>query len=335
MGSCPKGGYMKTDKILFFLFSLFFILAGMVFNLPTGNAKTLKIALVLWRGETDGEKGFKDGLNELGYSAEYEIFNGEQDIGKLVYQIRKEIRYENYDYIYSFGTTVSLKVKQCLETKRINIPQIFNLPANPVKTGIVKSMDGSGGNLAGTASGVSIRLQILNALKTHQIKKMGIFFNPIEPQSQVFQESLMEIGKEMGFEVVSLRTASSAVALESNLSKLISQSLDVDSVYLPQDGFLISNASLIAEALIKARLVSVGANRKLVEAGITIGTLPSYYKLGRLAAEVVNRHQQGEKIEEIPVLVDEAPQLLINMTTVKKLGLSIPEDLFTESVIVY
>ena len=325
---------MKTKIGLLVLFSIVFISGTAFVRLPQGNAKALKIALVLWRGETDGEKGFKDGLKELGYTVDYTVFNGERDTSKLVYLIRTKIHYDNFDYIYSFGTTVSLKVKQWREQKGIKTPQIFNLPANPVKTGIVKSMQGSGGNHAGTASGVSIGLQILNALKAHQIKKMGIFFNPIEPQSKIFQETLIEVGKEMGFKVVSLRTASSPKALETNLTKLKDGSIDVDSVYLPQDGFLISNASGIADQLTQAGLVSVGANKTLVEAGITIGTLPSYYKLGKLAASIVNRHQQGEKLKEIPVLVDEAPQLLINRTTVKKLGLKIPDELSRECILV-
>ena len=39
--------------------------------------------MILWRGETQAESGFKDGLNELGYSAEYIIMNADQDIKKL------------------------------------------------------------------------------------------------------------------------------------------------------------------------------------------------------------------------------------------------------------
>ena len=325
---------MKTNRILLILFSTLFLLGTLFVSMPQGNTDSLKIALVLWRGETDGERGFKDGLRDFGYSVDYEIFNGEQNIDKLIYMIRKKINYENFDYIYSFGTTVSLKVKQWREQEGIKTPQIFNLPANPVETGIAKGMTGSGGNHGGTSSGVSIRLQILNALKLHRIKRMAVFFNPREQQSLVFKKTLAEVGKEMNFEVVPLRSPPVSQTLEYNLNKLVKKEVDVDSVYLPADSFLISHAPLIAAQMIKTKLVSVGANRNFVQAGITIGTLPSYYKLGRIAAQVVDRHQKGEKISDIPVMTDENPQLLINMTTVKKLGLNVPDGLLKASIIV-
>ena len=43
------------------------------------SGKTLRIAMVLWRGETKAEQGFKDGLKELGYSVDYTIMNAAQD----------------------------------------------------------------------------------------------------------------------------------------------------------------------------------------------------------------------------------------------------------------
>jgi len=56
----------------------------LVFNnsLLAGD-KNLKIAMILWRGETQAENGFKEGLKELGYSSEYVIINADQDIKKL------------------------------------------------------------------------------------------------------------------------------------------------------------------------------------------------------------------------------------------------------------
>lgn len=43
------------------------------------KSKSLKIAMVQWRGETEGCRGYKDGLKELGYSVEYTELNAGQD----------------------------------------------------------------------------------------------------------------------------------------------------------------------------------------------------------------------------------------------------------------
>ncbi|MFQ5936416.1 MAG: hypothetical protein ACE5LB_08420, partial [Acidiferrobacterales bacterium] len=47
------------------------------------GGKELNIAMVLWRGETEAELGFKEGLQELGYSVRYTILNAGQDRAAL------------------------------------------------------------------------------------------------------------------------------------------------------------------------------------------------------------------------------------------------------------
>jgi len=47
------------------------------------NAKDLKIAMILWRGETEAEKGFQQGLKEFGYSVQYTVMNAGQDRTEL------------------------------------------------------------------------------------------------------------------------------------------------------------------------------------------------------------------------------------------------------------
>ena len=66
------------------------------------SAKSLKVAMILWRGETRAESGFKDGLKELGYSAEYIIKNADQDIKKLgVLLSELKPKFDEFDYIYT------------------------------------------------------------------------------------------------------------------------------------------------------------------------------------------------------------------------------------------
>ena len=45
--------------------------------------------MLLWRGETQVEQGFKDGLKELDYTVEYSILNAGQDRKKLGRLLKK------------------------------------------------------------------------------------------------------------------------------------------------------------------------------------------------------------------------------------------------------
>jgi hypothetical protein len=76
----------------------------------TGFASTnLHIAMIVWRGETEAEQGFKDELQALGYTVQYTIVNAGQDEKALGRLLQRDIvpNLRNFDYIYTFGTTVS------------------------------------------------------------------------------------------------------------------------------------------------------------------------------------------------------------------------------------
>ena len=107
---------------------------------PPAGAKSLRIAMVLWRGETDAEKAFKDELKELGYSAQYVVMNAGQDRAELGRLLREDLKskLETFDYVYTYGTTVTLATKTIVQDK---VPMIFDIVADPVGAGIVKSAD--------------------------------------------------------------------------------------------------------------------------------------------------------------------------------------------------
>ena len=106
------------------------------------SAKELKIAMVLWRGETEAEKGFQQGLKEFGYSVQYTVMNAGQDRTELGRLLREEVnpKLNNFDYLYVWGTTVASAAKSIVPDK---VPQIFNIVADPVGAGLVQSAESS------------------------------------------------------------------------------------------------------------------------------------------------------------------------------------------------
>ena len=128
-------------------------------NALFAGSKNLKIAMILWRGETEGEKGFKDGLQALGYSVDYTTMTAGQDRKELGRLLREELepKITNFNYIYTFGTTASQMTRDFVKDK---VPQVFNIVADPVGAGIVQSMESPGGNISGASNGIPMLLQI-------------------------------------------------------------------------------------------------------------------------------------------------------------------------------
>ncbi len=317
---------------VFRLLFLTLVILLVVSNSLLASEKSLTIAMILWRGETRAESGFKDGLKELGYSAEYIIVNADQDIKKLGVLLSKlKPKFDNFDYIYTFGTTVSRRTRVIINDR---VPQIFNVVTDPVGAGIVQGMKSSGGNISGMSNAIPISVQIKSALEVIKFNKLGIFFNPREKNSMIIRKELYNIAKDFDFEVIDLRSPPVQKMLQENLQKVIDKSILVDAVYLPSDSFLVSNAELIGSKLRAAKVKSIGAIKSFIENGALMGVVFDNYQLGRTVASIVDRHQKGEKLQDIPIEKVEEPYLIINKTTSDILDIKIPEAVLKKATIV-
>ncbi len=325
-----QGTAMKNTVFRLLLLTLIILLVFS--NSLLASEKSLKIAMILWRGETRAESGFKDGLKEFGYSVEYNMINAGQDIkklGRLLSQLKP--KFDEFDYIYTFGTTVSRRTRVIVNDR---VPQIFNVVTDPVGAGIVQSTESSGGNISGVSDAIPISVQIKSALEVIKFNKLGIFFNPREKNSMITRKELYNVAKDLDFEVIDLRSPPVQKMLQENLQKLIDESNLVEAVYLPSDSFLVSNAKLIGSRLRTAKVKSIGAIKSFIENGVLMGVVIDYYQLGRAVAKIVDRHQKGEKLQNIPIEKVEEPYLVINKTTSDILNIKIPEAVLKKVTIV-
>ncbi len=287
---------------------------------------TVRIAMVLWRGETPAEHGFREGLAELGYSAQITVLNAGQDKTKLGRLLRESLlpRIGEFDYVYTFGTTVS-KATQALLDERL--PQVFNIVSSPVEAGLVDSMESPGRNISGVSSGVPIDLQLEAAFKVIPVKKLGLLFNPRERNSMIIRERVIQISHQSGFEVIDLRSPPARNSLAENLDRLADGTVAVDAVYLPSDSFLVSNAELIGSRLTQAGMKSIGALQTYIAKGALLGVVADYHELGRAATTILDRHRKGEPLASIPVASPRSTALVVNRSTSRELGVKLPPDL--------
>jgi ABC-type uncharacterized transport system substrate-binding protein len=296
-------------------------------------AKTVRVAMILWRGETEAEKGFRDGLKDLGYSPQYTVMNANQDRAELGRLLREEFKakLESFDYVYVFGTTATLATKSIVQDR---VPMIFNIVADPVGAGIVQSMERSGGNIGGVTNEIPLPTQIRTALTIVPIKRLGLFFNPREKNSMLIRDKIQEIAAPLNIEIVDLRSPPAQDMLQENLQKLRDRSIVVDAVYLPADSFIVSNSKLVGTELRAAKVKSIAALETYVEHGALMGVVPEYRDLGKLAASILHRHQGGQRLHDMPVLADREPVLKINGATSRALNVAIPDAIRNRAVFV-
>src|SRR5215470_8188595 len=321
------------NKLLLVLLWVFLIVLTSSNHWGLASAKDLKIAMLLWRGETEAEKGFQQGLKEFGYSVQYTTMNAGQDRTELGRLLREEVspKLNDFDYIYVFGTTVASATKSIVQDK---VPQIFNIVADPVGAALLQSAESSGGNIAGVTNEIPLPLQVQTALKIVPFRRLGLLFNPREKNSMLVRDKLSEVAPRSRFEIVDLRSPPAEDMLQANLQKLKNKSVLVDAVYLPPDSFLVSNAQLIGSELRAAKIKSIASIETFIEKGALMGVVPDYRELGKAAATIVHRHQQGTKLKDMQVQAAKRPLLMINKSTSRELKLNIPEAFLKTAVTV-
>lgn len=269
--------------------------------------------MVVWRGETDAELGFIEELEALGLEPQLTVFNVEQDRKKLGKIIRGEFseNLEQYDYVYTFGTTVSSAIKTHLAGKK---PHIFNIVSFPADVGIIKSEDGGQHNTAGVSSRVLTDTQISSAIKILPLTKVAVTFNPREANSIKQLEKMVGLGKKYSFKVLPIRIRPDENLYLSDLRK-VSEIEDLSAVYFPSDSFLISHAKEIMSFVNSAGIPSICAVSTYIKHGCLIGTVADYKKLGGLAASIVEEHINGKALADLPVKFDHEPNPVINEET--------------------
>jgi putative ABC transport system substrate-binding protein len=98
-----------------------------------------------------------------------------------------------------------------------------------------------------------------------------------------------------------------------------------DAIYVLADPLVITNLARINTLALGSRLPTIYPSRTYVEAGGLMSYGPNYLDLWRRAADYVDKILRGAKPNDLPIEQPTKFGLIINLTTAKTLGLTIPE----------
>jgi putative ABC transport system substrate-binding protein len=204
------------------------------------------------------------------------------------------------------------------------IPIVFALATDPVANGLVASLARPGGNVTGV-SGLSTgskRLELLREIVPglHRIAMMANIGNP--NNTRLERRYVQEAAAALGLELAMLDVRKSddiATGIEALKGH-------VDALYVVADPLTSTNRVRINTLAVAARLPTTYNFREDVEAGGLMSYGPNVPDLFRRAAELVDKILRGTKPADIPVEQPTKFDLVINLTTAKALGLTIPES---------
>jgi putative ABC transport system substrate-binding protein len=203
------------------------------------------------------------------------------------------------------------------------IPIVFALGADPIRGGVIASLARPGGNVTGLSTQqadlASKRLELLREA-VPGIRRLAVFANAGNPQAVLEVDEIKAVARTLGIEIASLeirRAQDIAPAFEA---------LKADALYVASDVLVHSNLTRILTFAHSARLPTMHGVREYVEAGGLMSYGPNFSDQFRRAAELIDKILRGTKPGDIPVEQSSRFEIVVNLTTAKALGLTIPDS---------
>jgi putative ABC transport system substrate-binding protein len=280
-------------------------------------------------GESERAAAFAQRLRELGWvegrtlAIEYRWADGRNE---RFAEIAAEFVRLKVNVIVTGGTPPVIAARQATSV----IPIVFASAGDPVGTGLVASLARPGGNVTGlSVQAVDLAGKRLALLREaiSGFGRLAIMGNVGNPIIVLELGELQAAAGKLGLEVLTLkiqRPQDIAPALESVRGR-------ADALYVCQDLLTVGNRMRINTLALGARVPVMHASREHIEAAGLMSYGPNFLDNYRRAADYVDKILRGAKPGDLPVEQPTKFDLVLNLTTARALGLTIPEALLVRA----
>jgi putative tryptophan/tyrosine transport system substrate-binding protein len=225
------------------------------------------------------------------------------------------------------GTPSALAAKAATTT----IPIVFAMGSDPVEQGLVASVNRPGSNVTGasffTASLGPKRLELLREMVTKPIT-IALLVNPNNPASVADTANVLAAARAIG-QGVKVLEAVTGGDIEAAFGALVRER--PGALYMGPDPLFFNQRHLLATLAARHALLTIYGDREIVEAGGLISYGASRSDAYHQAGLYVGRVLKGEKVGELPVVLPNKFELIINLQTAKALGIDIPPTLLARA----
>jgi putative tryptophan/tyrosine transport system substrate-binding protein len=215
------------------------------------------------------------------------------------------------------------------------IPIVFSGAGDPVRLGLVATLNRPGGNATGMAS-LSVeleskRLELLREL-VPSAAVIGFLRNPATLPSNESIADLESVARSLGQQIVFLN-ASTAAEIDAAFATAMRQR--VNALLVATSAFFRSQRNQIVALAASHAIPASYYDREFVVAGGLMSYGQNTPERVHQAAIYVGRILKGEKPADLPVQQPTRFEFVLNLTTAKALGLPVPSSILirTDEVI--
>jgi putative tryptophan/tyrosine transport system substrate-binding protein len=267
---------------------------------------------------------FRRGLNETGYTEGRNVmieYRRADDQLERLSALAADLVGSKVSLIVAAGSPAVALTAKSVTT---SIPIVFNNSADPVKIGLVASLNRPGGNLTGVST-VSAeleakRLGLLREL-VPSATSIAVLINPARPGVDAQVAQIQHAAQVLGLPLHILK-ASSASDLDAAFATLVQ--LKAGALIITADGLFADRRDQIAALAKRYSVPTMFQFREYAAAGGLMSYGPSFGEAYRQTGILAGRILGGEKPADLPIMRSTKFELVINMKTAKALGIEVP-----------
>jgi len=278
-----------------------------------------------------GVVGLRDGLKDSGYvegqnvAVEYRWAENQYD--RLPVLAAELVRRQVAVIVASGGNVSALAAKAATPI----LPIVFTAVADPVKGGLVASLNRPGGNVTGIAA-LTLELDakrlglLLELAPTASV--IGALVDSSRVEADRHLRDLQAAAQIIGRQLV-IVSAGNEGDIDTSFEALIRQG--VAALLIAASPLFTSRLDRLVALAARHAIPTIFQFREFAAAGGLISYGASLVDAYRQAGVYVGRILRGEKPSDLPVMQPAKYELVINLKTAKALGLEIPPTLLARA----
>jgi putative ABC transport system substrate-binding protein len=308
--------------------------AAAAWPLAARAQQAAKLPIIGYLGLTSAETdayllaSFRKGLSEAGYDESRNLIIdyrfAERDVSRLP-ALAAELVARNVNAIFTVTTVSTLALKAA--TSRL--PIVFAIGVDPIKSGLVASLNRPGGNLTGVSFFASQmeakRLGLLHEL-VPQVDLIAALLNPNNPFFENQSKDLDEASRALGLKLL-IEAASNEREIASAFTNFARER--AGAVLVGADPYFNSKRELVILPATEHRLPAIYEWREFVEAGGLMSYGTSLTGACREASDFVVRILRGANPADLPVSQVTKFEFILNLKTAKAIGVKISDNLLS------
>ena len=219
----------------------------------------------------------------------------------------------------------------CAKTATVSIPIVFLVGSDPVRSGLVPSLNRPGGNITGVSSSIfdlePKRLGLMRELRPNAAT-IAVLVNPNSPNAEMQVNDIQIAARSVG-QQVDILNASTIREIDAVFAKLTQ--MRVDALLIAADPIFFNRASQLVVLASRHAIPTLYSRREFVALGGLMSYGSNADETYRIAGVYAGRILKGEKPGDLPIQLPTKFELVINLSTARALDIDVPATLLARA----